>query len=178
MAAGHNFIESNGRLIPSAAPKSVKASRHPIPGTGHAKGKSAEVEVAAILCSMGFPAVLAPHPSPFDIDCAGVRVEVKFASLCYCDKNSIKNHWQFNIHRHGVVNESEVDVYVLVCGGSRVEKCRYFLVVPAPLAAATYQVSIRSLKTRHLQYLNRWEIISQSRIAKIPAHGAAYAAGA
>jgi hypothetical protein len=65
----------------------------------------------------------------YDIDCYGARIEVKTA----VEKDG---YWKFNLHRHGILNESRHDVYVLVFLGLHTP----FYVVPSPIGCKVLSV--------------------------------------
>ncbi len=94
--------------------------------------------------------------SPFDAVCCGKRVEFKAGTL----RND--GTWLFNIHRHGVVNESQVDVYVLRLEDVPGFKYAVHLIVPAPLNTPTVSISLRSLLTRWGRFFNRFDFIDST----------------
>src|SRR5690349_10198844 len=83
------------------------------------------------------------YSHPFDVTADGVRVEVKDSEI---DPN--KQLWRFNLHRHGALDESQTDCYVLCLRG--LAKCaRLFVILPAPQNKKTIQISLRGLFNKY-----------------------------
>lgn len=93
------------------------------------------------------------YNAAYDLVAGNVRIEVKAAPL----KNK---KWRFNIHRHGVVDERDVDVYVLVLEG--LMKYRLYCVIPAPLNTPTLEISLRGLFGKFAKYVGNWDAIARS----------------
>jgi len=53
--------------------------------------------------------------------------------------------WVFNIHRHGILDESKVDLYVLRLEKVPYSKAAIHLLIPSPLRVFTLEVSFRKL---------------------------------
>lgn len=98
--------------------------------------------VKSILRSYGHTVKDFARPwSPFDILMDGkIKIEVKT-----CSYSSKRKYWLFNIHRHNVLNEANVDFYVLrfndVPGTNRAINALY----RAPLNVSTMVFSMREL---------------------------------
>lgn len=140
------------------------------------KGREAVYAVAAWLGAHGYPvSIQKEHTSPFDLLCAGKRIEVKVSPRRPSD-----NIWFFNIHRHGIMSEGAVDVYILRLENVPDFKYAIHLIIPAPIGKATVQISLRSLITRFGRYYNRFDLLGGKDLSasKQIANGAAYAAGA
>lgn len=89
----------------------------------------------------------------FDIFYGDRRIEVKaseFNGEC----------WRFNIHRHGVINETGIYAYIF-----RLDNvpgfipCAIHLVIPAPIRRSTIAISMRSLLTYWGRFFNRVDYI-------------------
>lgn len=121
------------------------------------KGAKSVKTVAMLLRGHGYTVKFMPtrgEKSPYDLLVNWNRVEVK---VCPFLKN--KNEWQFNIHRHGSLDESMVDVYIL-----RLEKVPGFkaaihLVIPSPIGQKVVHISLRSLLARYGRYYNRFDLL-------------------
>ena len=140
------------------------------------KGREGVYAVAAWLGNSGYPAAIPKrHTSPFDLLCAGKRIEVKVSP-----RRPYDNKWFFNIHRHGILSESEVDVYILRLENVPDCKAAIHLIIPAPIGKPTVGITIRSLITRFGRYYNRFDFLGgkDSSVSKQIAQGAEYAAGA
>ena len=104
--------------------------------------------VKAILRSYGHTAEDFSRPwSPFDILMDGkIKIEVKTGRYIIKQKC-----WLFNIHRHNVLNETDVDFYVLrfndIPGTDRAINALY----KAPLNVYTMNFSIRELLEGKIQ---------------------------
>jgi hypothetical protein len=123
-------------------------------GVPQAQGQSAERRVGKKLGSLGFNVRSMPYKGPFDILCEGKRIEVKQASP------NQEYRWDINIHRHGVTNESNVDIYIVVLDGIPGNKrMPLYLVIPAPLGASRVAFSFSSLVRDHAKYIDNWELI-------------------
>lgn len=88
-----------------------------------------------------------PYTAPFDllID-SSLRIEVKTSQM-----QIVKGvpGWRFNIHRHGSVNETKVDKYILRLEGVPYTKAAIHLLVDAPIVTPTIKISLRSLLDRY-----------------------------
>lgn len=92
------------------------------------------------------------YKSPYDVVCCGKRIELKTAGF-------LEDHWQFNIHRHGKLNEASTDVYILRLEGVPGFKAAICLIVPAPIGQPTISISLRSLLTRWSRFYDRFDFI-------------------
>jgi len=122
------------------------------------KGRESVYAVAAWLEAHGFKVkrlpTSGPNDLPYDLLVNGEkRVEVK---VCFRRDDG---NWKFNIHRHGILDESNVDVYVLRLEGVPDFKAALHLIIPAPLGSMTIAISLRSLITRFGRYYNRFDFI-------------------
>jgi len=85
----------------------------------------------------------------------GLRIEVK---------DSIRNkrgEWVFNFARHGKLDESEVDFYVLCCRGLS-KHYRVFVVIPAPMRLKYKRISLRMLVNQWAKYIANWQQITDA----------------
>ncbi len=111
--------------------------------TNTEKGRSGEKSVVAWLRSKGMKASLTKYAQPYDMLVNGWRCEVKTATM-----NS-DGVWLFNIHRHGKLNEAEVDFYILVLEGVPFCKAAIYIIKKAPISSPTVSISVRSLIIKH-----------------------------
>lgn len=107
----------------------------------------------------GIHCISAGYYAPFDLLTSdGIRIEVKYSPYRDLGGRKLgKKAWVFNIHRHGLVAEGQVDAYVLRCArapevgiGAAIH-----LILPAPVRKATICITPRSLLTRYAQFFNR-----------------------
>jgi hypothetical protein len=122
-------------------------------------GRIGEEIAATWLIRNGFTPRLRNQPGiPFDILCEGRRLEVK-ASLPRGN-----GYWGFNIHRHGKLDESKCDGYILVFFGLADGLAKAF-VVASPVG--------RKVLTVHRAHVNaeQWKSreISRELILQLPA---------
>jgi hypothetical protein len=110
--------------------------------TSTEKGRRAETYVRNWLVSKGLEVSLT-NGGPYDMVVNGWRCEVKMAPM-----NS-KGKWTFNIHRHGKLNELEVDYYIFSLENVPYCKASIYLIKKAPMSCATFEVSVRSLIVRY-----------------------------
>ncbi len=124
------------------------------------KGVHSVAAVAALLKWHGHQVKIMPtsgEPSPYDLLVGEKhRVEVKV-----CARRT-DGFWFFNIHRHGILDESSVDAYILRLEQVPEFKCALHLVIPAPIKRSTVTISLRSLITRYARYYNRFDYIGRS----------------
>jgi hypothetical protein len=117
----------------------------------------AEDKVYDLLRSNGIKVIRSNYKSPYDYLYEGKRIELKHSKgTMRLDGHTI---WKFNIHRHGVLDESQVDFYIF-----RLENVPEFsyaihLVIPAPLGSATLEITLRSLITQYAIHFNRFDLI-------------------
>lgn len=105
-------------------------------------GFGGEYSLLATLKRHGFNCQHMGVYNPFDVLVDGkIRIEVKSASM------NRHGEWKFNIHRHGVLDESEVDFYVFRLDGIPHHPNGAHLMAKAPLGTKVFRVSIRSLLT-------------------------------
>ena len=116
------------------------------------KGDNGEYAVYQWLAHKGFKPQMATYASPYDLTCNGKRIEVKRA-------NCINNKWQFSIHRHSKLDESQVDVYIFRLEDVPTFKSAIHLVLSAPIKRKKVEISLRSLLTRYGQYYNRLDLL-------------------
>jgi hypothetical protein len=86
---------------------------------GKVNSRRIERNVAALLRLRGVPSKVIPTSSldacPFDVlTPQGQRIEVKASA--YRPLYAGGSGWRFSLHRHGVLDEREVEWYVLWCG--------------------------------------------------------------
>lgn len=116
------------------------------------------IRVRAWLQMAGYPIITSPYNSPYDALCNGKRLEIKISQL----RNSRQGwHWKFNIHRHGKLDESEVDAYIL-----RLEKVPFakrraiHLLLQAPLNKLTISIDPIGLLTRWGKHYNDFSVLT------------------
>jgi hypothetical protein len=120
----------------------------------------ASIKVRAWLNAHGIKAYAAGYHDAFDFRTEyGDNVEVKWCALIKSAKGRVAEwKWQFNIHRHGVLDESQVDFYVLRCEPGPAKEFlgenAFHLVIPAPLGVKVMVITPRSLLTRHAKFYN------------------------
>lgn len=112
--------------------------------TSAQKGKDGEKIVESWLKFKGLSVSRSKYNSPYDLLVNGWRCEVKTASL-----NEEKGVWFFNIHRHGKINELEVDFYIFALQGVPYCEAQIYIIKKAPLEFSTFSASVRSLITQH-----------------------------
>jgi len=122
-------------------------------GFRSAHGREAEEAVAELLRSYGRVVKRMGRRDKFDLLVDGnCRIEVKSANAhlnVRGKKTSTKIEWSFNIHRHKVLSEEHVDLYVL-----RLLQVPHFpepiyLLLPSPLGTKVFRISLRGLLLRH-----------------------------
>lgn len=99
---------------------------------------------------------------PFDILANGkITIEVKVS-------NGVTNRhgtklWSFNIHRHGFVSKSKIDLYVFRIPAIKEvgHTAGMYLVIPSPVVAGRkgVKISLRSLLMQWNKYINNWGAI-------------------
>ena len=121
------------------------------------KGVKAVKNVAMLLRNHGYDVKFMPSrgtPSPYDLLVNFRRVEVKV-----CPLSGSRGQWQFNIHRHGVLDESMVDVYILRLERVPGFKAALHLVIPSPIGQRVLIISLRALLARYGRYYNRFDLL-------------------
>lgn len=118
-------------------------------------GVSVELEAVRWLVKFIPDASQAPFRAKYDILANGKRIEAKQSEF----GSGRKQAWFFNIHRHGVVEESQVDFYILRLEAAPIFKAAIHLVLPAPIGRPTIVISLRSLLVRYGKYYNRVDLI-------------------
>ena len=85
----------------------------------------------------------------------GLRVEVKQSSL------SSGKWWKINLHRHGVLDESDVDAYLLLLNGvpGVVGGMALYLVIPAPQNVKGLAISFSSLMRQWRDNIEAWKLL-------------------
>jgi hypothetical protein len=119
-------------------------------------GISGEERVRNWLNGYGIKSEHAGYSSPYDLICDGRRIEVKTASMCA--DNGIPT-WRVNIHRHGKLDESNVDFYVIRLEDFPGMKAALHLVVPSPIERSTLNINMRNLILRWSKYANAIDLI-------------------
>jgi len=120
-------------------------------------GRKAEVFVADKLRNLGFLVHKMPARSKFDLLVGSKQVEVKAARF------GADNSWRINLHRHGTLDESSVDAYVIVLSdipGSG--PMSLFLVIPAPCETPTLNISVPTLIRKYAKYVDNWDCLKES----------------
>lgn len=121
------------------------------------KGMAGERQAAAWLRLKGLPVSYRPKRSKYDMEVNGWRVEVKCAPL-----NTDKRGWFFNIHRHGSLDERQVDFYVFVLQDVPLVAANIYLVVPSPLKYKTVAITFRSLIMKWSRYIDNPDPLRES----------------
>jgi hypothetical protein len=116
-------------------------------------GIDGQQQVYAWLRLQGFETFQADYNAKYDILCNGKKVEVKTAEY-------VNGGWSVNIHRHGILNESDVDLYVLRLEGGPLFKYAIHLIIPAPVGKLRINITPRSLLTRYARHYNRLDLLS------------------
>jgi hypothetical protein len=119
-------------------------------------GQNGQRNVAAWLTMRhGRSVEMMPYICPFDLLVDGyTRVEVKIAKF-----NG--KSWDFNIHRHGKVNEKFVDAYILRMENVPGFKAAIHLIIQSPLNTQTVHISFRSLITRYAKHFNDFSVLDR-----------------
>lgn len=126
-------------------------------------GGSAQETVAIALRSFGRTVEVAPYISPYDLLVDGkYRIEVKGG-----DKRAIKvgkyryDGWSFNIHRHGILSEENVDFYIL-------SFAHQLALLKAPLNVKTLAFRDRSLtKGKYQKHLAAFLAFARGEFGKV-----------
>ena len=126
-------------------------------------GKKAEIAICKWLRQVHkIPSqVVTQYKAPFDILANGYRVECKVSSY---NKLPYGWGWSFNIHRHGILNESQTDFYVLKLCNVPGFIYAIHLVVPAPIGIPVVIISLRSLLTRWGKYFNLLAPLRETKV--------------
>lgn len=107
-------------------------------------GLAAEERVANLLISNGRKVSITPYNCPYDLLVDGKKVEVKSSG-----KHPLRNGfvWLYNLHRHGVLNESEVDLYVF-----EMKDFQYpYVLIPAPIGKKSISLNYNILAKRYFR---------------------------
>lgn len=126
-----------------------------------AKGNESVERIASVLHSRGYHVKSKlPYNSKFDLLCNGKRVEVKTADM------REDNSWVVNIHRHGILDEGQVDVYVFELHALFFPS-PVLLFFPAPIGAKTLAFHLFGLiRGKYWNRVECWEMVEP--IAKNP----------
>ena len=110
-------------------------------------GLRGEYRVAALLCHEPYnrSVIRCAYTSPYDCVIDGHRTEIKCAAPRPKPHRDGALIWTFNIHRHGVLNEKETDLYILRLEGVPYSKAAIHMLFKAPLGTPTICVSMRAL---------------------------------
>jgi hypothetical protein len=96
--------------------------------------------------------------------CGGLRIEVKTARCA----NPDNPRWVVNIHRHNVVRESNVDLYVVGLHGLVGTKAAVYLLFRAPIKTQTLGLSVRSILSRYAIHAQYWRDFIESKGKILP----------
>ena len=125
-------------------------------------GLEAEYAVYHVLLNHGREVQKGRYNEPFDILVDGkIRVEVK---TCSSVMKKGTPHWFFNIHRHGKLNESGVDAYVLRMENVPYSKYAMHLLFLAPLGKKSVLISARSLMNQYVEAALHFKNFSRTGI--------------
>lgn len=115
----------------------------------------AQVRVRQWLKLKGINTEHASYYAPFDLYTSrGTRIEVKYAPFSVRPKpmalNGEQAAWWFNIHRHGKLDCSAVDFYILRCDGSpELEtvglNAAFHVIIKSPIEKKTLCLSLRTI---------------------------------
>lgn len=130
----------------------------PVPDRNTVGGRG-ELRVREFLKKRGLTPILLRHDSPWDIECGGVRIDVKTSRW---DQSG---GWNFTIHHGGALREV-CDCYIFRLEKSPWSKCAIHLIVPAPVGVKGVHISMRSLLTRWGIYFNRFDLLVKRRTAE------------
>lgn len=120
----------------------------------HKLGVGAEKQVANRLSYKGYFVRRMPYNSAFDLLVEDKRVEVK------CARPGQDGQWVINIHRHGKLDESKVDVYIVRLEGiPGHKKAALHLLFPAPLNVHTLKFSFASLLRDYQGQIDNWQLL-------------------
>lgn len=115
--------------------------------TRQENGAAAEWKACQILRNHRRLVQKARYNEPFDILVDGkIRVEVKASTP---SRNRGRLTWTFNVHRHGILREECVDVYIFKLEEVPESKAAVYLLFKAPLKKKTVIVSFKSLLDRY-----------------------------
>lgn len=107
-------------------------------------GLRAEERVAHLLRSNYKRNVIrCAYGSHYDLIVDGLRVEIKCAAPHKNGPHALE--WKFNIHRHGLLNEQETDLYILRLEDLPFSRHAIHMLFKAPLGQYTIEVPIRGL---------------------------------
>lgn len=112
-----------------------------------AKGLIGEEKVVEWLTGHGINAILKLPRSPYDVDCSGVRVEVKTSAPSRAYRQL---YWTFTVHSHRSINR-KCDIFVLRLQDVP-DRGDVFVVVPAPIKKLSVTISERQLATKWLPF--------------------------
>lgn len=119
------------------------------------------------LYGMGFESVRREkkrHKNRFSIIVNGVNVEVKIA------RANRQGKWKVNIHRHGLVDETGVDAYLIILrdvpGNGLMP---LYLVFSAPVSTQTFEFSFSSLMRQYKQNIDAWDTLREIAKTAVPA---------
>ena len=123
------------------------------PLTAQELGTSAEKKIVDALRKRGFKSIRAPYRSPFDLVVDGARVEVK------CARSTSKGRWVVNFHRHGILDESKVDAYIVRLMDVPSSLFPIHLVFKAPTGTLSVGYTFRSLVTDYASSVENWKLL-------------------
>src|ERR1700690_3352708 len=104
----------------------------------------AELKVAKLLNQYGRSARVTQYSSPFDLLVDGWRIELKSS-----EPRGQNVEWNFNIHRHGILNEVNVDFYILRLEKVPGSKAAVHLLFKSPVKTPTIRISFRSVINKY-----------------------------
>jgi len=112
-------------------------------------------KVRAKLSSAGFVSISKAKGRESVLIIDGLRVEVKQSSL------SSGKWWKVNLHRHGVLDESDVDAYLLLLNGvpGVAGGMSLYLIIPAPQNVKGLAISFSSLMRQWRDNIEAWKLL-------------------
>jgi hypothetical protein len=120
-------------------------------------GKKFEIRTQQLLSKNDIKTTLQVK-KPYDLLTKnGLRIEVKYSSY-----NPKRNHWVFNIYRHGVLDESQADFYVLWLEPIQpLLKQHLYIVLPAPVGQKVIKIGPKTLlRGWYVAYINDVDTLS------------------
>ena len=112
-------------------------------------------KVRAKLSNAGFVSISKAKGRESLLIIDGLRVEVKQSSL------SSGKWWKINLHRHGILDESDVDAYLLLLNGvpGVAGGMSLYLIIPAPQNVKGLAISFSSLMRQWRDNIEAWKLL-------------------
>jgi len=120
--------------------------------TSHQHGRAAEDTFMGTIRARGAKIYLARQRENFDFWVNGRRVEFKTARPTQTKRQS--PYWQFSLHRHGKLNESDIDFYVVCFEEIPYMQKNFYGAVQAPVQVKSLSYGMPDL-LKHAESLHR-----------------------